>query len=69
MLQVPGTDKWYIIYHCRPLGDTEGNHRQVCVDIMHFDQADMIQPVKITNKVVTTRPLQQTSFQSIIAHF
>ena len=50
MLQVPGTDKWYIIYHRRPPGNAEGNHRQVCVDETHFDQVSIIQSVKITSK-------------------
>ena len=58
VLQKPGTDKWYIVYRRRPPGDTEGNHRQACIDETHFDQADMIQPVKITNKVVATQPLR-----------
>ncbi|HVX50947.1 MAG TPA: glycoside hydrolase family 43 protein, partial [Chitinophagaceae bacterium] len=27
VIRVPGTDKWYIVYHRRPLGETDGNHR------------------------------------------
>lgn len=58
VLQVPGTDKWYIVYRRRPLGDTGGNHRQECIDETHFEQASMIQPVKITNKEVAAQPLR-----------
>lgn len=58
VLQVPGTDKWYIVSRRRPQGDTGGNHRQVCIDEMHFDQTSMIQPVKITNKGVAAQPLR-----------
>lgn len=40
--------RWYIIYHRRPLGETDGNHRVVCVDEMKFDANGHILPVKIT---------------------
>ena len=58
VLQVPGTEKWYIGYRRRPLGDTWGNHHQVCVDETYFDQTGMIQPVKITNNGVAAPPLR-----------
>lgn len=48
VLQIPGKDEWYIIYHRRPLGDREGNHRVTCIDKMVFDDKGMIEPVKIT---------------------
>jgi len=41
-------DAWYIVYHRRPLGETDGNHRVVCVDKMEFDSEGLIKPVKIT---------------------
>jgi beta-xylosidase len=41
-------DKYYIVYHRRPLGETEANHRVVCVDEMHFDKDGHILPVKMT---------------------
>lgn len=41
-------DTWYIVYHRRPLGETDGNHRVVCVEEMHFDKNGLILPVKIT---------------------
>ena len=28
----PASDKWYIVYHRRPLGETDRNHRVVCID-------------------------------------
>jgi beta-xylosidase len=49
IIQKPGTNKWYIVYHRRPLGETDGNHRQVCIDEMFFDDKGFIKPVKITN--------------------
>ncbi|MFD8524279.1 glycoside hydrolase family 43 protein [Streptomyces capillispiralis] len=36
VVNVPGTDIWYIFYHRRPLGETDGNHRQLAYDRMHF---------------------------------
>ncbi|MGE4286802.1 MAG: glycoside hydrolase family 43 protein [Phycisphaerae bacterium] len=48
VLNVPGTDQWYIIYHRRPLGDTGRDHRVTCIDKMEFDENGFIKPVKIT---------------------
>ncbi|RFM27444.1 glycoside hydrolase family 43 protein [Deminuibacter soli] len=52
VLHVPGTDKWYIVYHRRPLTETDGNHRETCIDEMHFNEKGEILPVKITNEGV-----------------
>lgn len=52
VINPPGTDRWYIVYHRRPLTETEANHRVVCVDEMHFDKDGMIVPVKITKESV-----------------
>ena len=48
MLNIPGTDEWYIVYHRRPLGETNGNHRVTCIDRIYFDENGMIKPVKMT---------------------
>ena len=50
VVQVPGKDEWYIIYHRRPLGETSANHRAVCIDKMYFDEKGFIKPVKITKQ-------------------
>ena len=42
------SNKWYIVYHRRPLGETDGNHRVTCIDEMHFDKEGHILPVKMT---------------------
>lgn len=52
VVQVPGKDEWYIIYHRRPLGETSANHREVCIDRMNFDEKGFIKPVKITKQGV-----------------
>ncbi len=48
VIQLPGQDDYYIDYHRRPLGDTDGNHRVTCIDRMEFDEQGFIKPVKIT---------------------
>ncbi|MCX6922986.1 MAG: family 43 glycosylhydrolase, partial [Verrucomicrobia bacterium] len=48
VIHIPGTSDWYIVYHRRPLGETDGNHRVTCVDRMQFDERGQILPVKIT---------------------
>jgi beta-xylosidase len=48
VIQVPGRDEYYIVYHRRPLGETDGNHRVTCVDRMEFDEDGLIKPVVMT---------------------
>lgn len=52
------SDKWYIVYHRHPLGSTDGNDREVCIDEMHFDENGYILPVKMTFEGVEANPLQ-----------
>ena len=58
VINIPGTNDWYIIYHRRPLGETDGNHRVTCIDKMYFDANGLILPVKITNEEVAARVLK-----------
>lgn len=58
VIQVPGTDEWYIVYHRRPLTETDANHRVTCIDHMYFDGDGLIKPIKITNESVTAVPLK-----------
>lgn len=48
VMKHPTKDQWYIVYHRRPLGETDGNHRVTCIDEMQFDENGFIKPVKIT---------------------
>ena len=48
VINIPGTDDYYIVYHRRPLGHTEAGHRHVCIDKMEFLEDGTIKPVKIT---------------------
>lgn len=57
VLHVPGTDRWFITYHRRPLGDFARDHRYVCIDNIEFDDEGHIKPVKITMEGVAATPL------------
>ncbi len=61
VLRVPGTDRWYIVYHRRPLGDDARDHRQVAIDRLQFDARGRILPVKITHHGVAADPLPAAS--------
>lgn len=52
VVQVPGKDQWYIVYHRRPLTETDANHRVTCIDVMEFDEKGLIKTVKITKEGV-----------------
>lgn len=54
VLQIPGKDEWYVVYHrfSYPdgikMGDAAGFNREVCLDRMYFDAKGNILPVKPT---------------------
>lgn len=48
VIKAKGKDEYYIVYHRRPLGETDGNHRVTCIDRLVFLPDGTIQPVKIT---------------------
>jgi beta-xylosidase len=52
VIQAPGKAAWYIAYHRRPLGQTDGNARQVCLERLYFDKSGLILPVKLTREGV-----------------
>ena len=57
VLHAPGSSKWYIVYHRRPLGETDRNHRVVSIDALTFDAHGMIAPVSITTTGVVADPI------------
>ncbi|KAI1120385.1 putative glycosyl hydrolase [Nemania abortiva] len=50
IIRVPGTDTWYILYHRRPLSETERNHRTLAYDRLYFNEDGTIQPVTMLVK-------------------
>jgi beta-xylosidase len=58
VINIPGTDEYYIVYHRRPLNTTNGNHRETCIDRLYFDENGFIKPVKMTFDGVLRHPLK-----------
>lgn len=58
VLNIPGTDDWYIVYHRRPVPNQDRDHRVVCIEQMHFDNNGHIIPVRISVEGVKSRPLK-----------
>ena len=50
VLNIPGTDTWYIVYHRRPLSQTDGNYRQLAYDRMTFNPDGTINRVTMEVK-------------------
>ncbi|MBN8862055.1 MAG: glycoside hydrolase family 43 protein [Sphingobacteriales bacterium] len=57
VIHEPKSDRWLIVYHRRPLTETDGNSRETCIDEMYFDSNGFIKPVVITKKGVDPLPL------------
>jgi len=53
VVQSPASGQWYIVYHRRPLGETDRNHRVVSIERLEFDERGLIRPVKLTTTGVT----------------
>jgi uncharacterized protein YfaT (DUF1175 family) len=58
VLQSP-SGRWYIVYHRRPLGETDRNHRVVSIDELVFDNRGLIQPVHSTKEGVRADPIRR----------
>jgi uncharacterized protein YfaT (DUF1175 family) len=63
VLHADGSPNWYIVYHRRPLGETDANHRAVSIDRLHFDAQGRILPVVITKEGVKADPLRGDTSQ------
>ena len=58
VIKVPGKDEYYIVYHRRPLTETDGNSRETCIDRLYFDKDGKIKPVVMTRTGVKAVPLK-----------
>jgi beta-xylosidase len=58
VIHEPRKDKWYMVYHRRPLGETDGNSRVTCIDQLQFDKDGSIRPVVITFTGVSANSLK-----------
>lgn len=50
--------KYYIVYHRRPLNETDANHRVTCIEEMFFDKQGKIIPVVLTNRGVAANRIK-----------
>lgn len=59
VMKDPASDNWYMVYHRRPLGETDRNHRVTCIDRMYFTPDGKIEPVRITHEGVEAHKLKK----------
>lgn len=59
VLQIPGTDDWYIVYHRHPLDTTGPNQRVMAIDRMDFDADGKIKPIRMTAEGPKARTLSK----------
>lgn len=53
VVNILGTDDWYIVYHRRPLTSNDGNHRKLAIEHLYFNADGTIKPVVMTNEGIT----------------
>ena len=53
------TDDYYMVYHRRPLEETDRNSRETCIDLMEFYDDGTIKQVVITNEGVKANLLKK----------
>lgn len=58
VIKHPKKDDYYIVYHRRPLDQTDRNARVVCIEKLEFDLKGFIKPVVITNEGVKENPIK-----------
>jgi beta-xylosidase len=47
VIQIPGKDEWYIVYHRFSIPDGNGTNREVCIDPMYFNPDGTIKKVDL----------------------
>ena len=58
IIHEPKSDKYYIVYHRRPLTETDRNHRETSIEELYFDADGFIKPVIITFEGVDANSLK-----------
>jgi hypothetical protein len=48
-----------MVYHHRPLDETDRNSHETCIDLMEFNDEGTIKPVVITNEGVKANSLKK----------
>ncbi len=50
VISEPGTGRWWIVYHRRPLAEKSGDHRVLAIDRLEFAKDGSILPVRMTGR-------------------
>lgn len=58
VIKTPNSEKYYIVYHRRPITENKRDSRETCIEEMHFDENGFIKPVTITNEGVKAHSLK-----------
>ncbi|MBL1068782.1 family 43 glycosylhydrolase [Streptomyces sp. 7-21] len=59
VLNVPGTDDWYLVYHRFAIPGGDGTHRETCVDRLTFGPDGLMRPVVPTLEGVGPHPVRR----------
>ena len=54
IIQVPGTDDWYIAYHRLGIPGGDGTHRETTIDRLYFNADGTITVTRVKLKTITT---------------
>lgn len=57
VLNVPGTDDWYIVYHRFAIPDGDGQHRETTIDKLEIGEDGLFQTVRPTLTGVSPQPV------------
>jgi beta-xylosidase len=55
VVNIPGTDRWLIVYHRRPIPNLDRDHRVTCIDKLEFNNNGTLKPVKMTFEGVSLK--------------
>lgn len=66
MLQVPGTDDWYLVYHRFAIPGGDGTHRETTIDRMRFGRDGSIVPVTPTLESVAPQRIRPQHCRALI---
>lgn len=57
IIHEPKSDRYYMVYHRRPIDETARDARETCIDEMFFDEDGFIKPIVMTTTGVEANPL------------
>jgi len=58
VINTPGTETWYIVYHRRPIPNEGRDHRVTCIDTLAFNDDGTIRQVRMTFEGVAANPIR-----------